>query len=179
MNAPRGRGYWAVVPFSPEPPFRLYAEGSQPRRASTAAMVNAVKAGMSTFDVLVEVKMRPILVITGALAPRDEVLALRLRRFGKLTTSEQGAVRGHADDALFHLDRARFAGLPEENAAIISAPVRVPLSAVDTSTELGALNVDELRVVHERVARAHGLQLDTMILQRAQRLIERVQDENS
>jgi hypothetical protein len=76
-------------------------------------------------------------------------------------------------------DTAAFAGLPQENAAIVSALVRVPVGAIATERELGTLNDNELRVVHERVARAHGLRLDLLALEQAQRLIKRLREPGS
>lgn len=175
MIAPQGRCYWAVVPFSPKPPFRIYAgTDREPLEVTTAAIVNAARKGDPQFDAIVPVKARPVLVLTEVLAPFDEVLTLRLRTFDKLSAAEQRHVRDHQDGALFHLDPATFPGLPQENAAIVSALVRVPVGAIATDRELGALNENELRVVHERVARAHGLRLDMLALEHAQRLIERM-----
>jgi hypothetical protein len=37
---------------------------------------------------------------------------------------------------------------------------------------LGSLHENELRVLHERVARAHELKLDVMMIERARRLLE-------
>jgi hypothetical protein len=84
-------------------------------------------------------------------------------------------VREHEDEGLFHLDPSSFPHLPGENAAIITTLVRVPVSAIDTSVELGRVNVNELRVIHERVARAHDLKLDVLVLAQAQRLIKKMQ----
>lgn len=175
MNAPQGRCYWAVVPFSPKPPFRIYAGTDRaPIEATTGSIVNAARKGDPQFDAIVPVKARPVIVLTEVLPPFDDALVLRLRTFDKLTAAEQARVRAHDDDGLFHLDPARFAGLPQENAAIVSALVRVPAAAIDTSRELGSVNDNELRVLHERVARAHGLRLDVLALEQAQRLVERM-----
>ena len=177
MIAPQGRCYWAVVPFSPAQPFRIYAGTERaPLAVTTTAIVNAARKGDPQFDAIVPVKARPVLVLTELLAPFDEVLALRLRTFDKLSAAEQQRVREHQEDALFHLEPAAFAGLPQENAAIVSALVRVPVGAIATERELGTLNENELRVVHERVARAHGLRLDMLALEQAQQLIKRLQE---
>lgn len=174
MNAPEGRAYWAVAPFSPAPPFEIYAGTEhKPFQATTRQIVRAArKGGDPQLDAIVAVKARPVLVITALPEPYDEVLALRLRTFDKLTDDEQEQVRGHRDDALFHLEPGRFPGLPAENAAIVTALLRLPISAIDSGDELGTLSESELRVVHERVARAHGLRLDTLVLAKAQELIE-------
>lgn len=176
MKPPAGRCYWAVAPFSPRPPFRLYAgEASPPREVRSAAQITAAaQKGMSEFVLLTPVKARPVLVVTDALAPYEEVLALRLQRLEKMGPTESGRVREHGDPSLFYLAPSSFPGLPVENAAIVSALLRLPVTALDTSRELGALNHDELRAVHERLARAHGLNLERLVLQRARELIDRL-----
>lgn len=175
MNAPQGRCYWAVAPFSPTPPFQIYAGTEhEPVRASTTAIVNAAGRGDPQFSVIVPVKARPVLVLTSTLKPFDDVLALRLRALDKLTVGDQERVRAHDDDGLFYLQPDVFAGLPKENAAIVSALLRLPVSAIDTSRELGQMDANELRVVHERVARAHDLKLDMLALEQARRLVQRL-----
>lgn len=129
---------------------------------------------MSEFTMLTPVKARPVLVISGVLAPYEEVLALRLQRLEKLDADEADQVRRHEDAALFHLPPSSFSGLPVENAAIMTALLRLPIQALDTSTELGALNENELRVVHERVVRAHNLNLEMLVIEKARELLERL-----
>lgn len=165
-----------MAPFSPRPPFRLYAgEEQPPREVDTASIVSAAKRGASEFVVLSPVKARPVLVLTEVIQPSDEVLALRLQRLEKLGDSKaQKRVREHADDLLFYLQPHHFPGLPVENAAIVSGLLRLPIAAVDTRAELGSLNENELRVVHERIAASHGLRLDMLVLEQARRLLERV-----
>ena len=174
MQPPLGHCYWALAPFAPAPPFRIYQEGAAPRRVdSVEPFTEAVRKGASEFALLTPVKARPVLVITAILPEYDEVLALRLRRFEKLSSdAERERVREGADPGLFPLRPDRFGGLPVENAAIVSALLRLPAAALDRRTSLGALDDNELRVLHERVARIHELRLDMLILERAQALIE-------
>jgi hypothetical protein len=121
---------------------------------------------------------RPVLVITGLLPEHEEVLALRLRRVEKMDNdAARGLVREGKDQALFYLPPERFPGLPVENAAIVTSPLRLPVSAIDQRTSLGSLSENELGVVHERVARAHELKLDAMIVEKARRLLEAAQSE--
>lgn len=129
---------------------------------------------MSEFVLLTPVKARPVLVVTDVLQPHDEVLALRLHRLEKLASDEAERVRNHDDPALFHLAPHSFPGLPVENAAIVTGLLRLPVAAIDTSTELGNLNENELRVVHERLARAHGLNLEMLVLEKARELLKRL-----
>ena len=177
MEPPQGHCYWAVAPFAPTAPFRIYQEGATPREvASAEPFTAAARKGMSEFVLLTPVKARPVLVITDVLPEHDEVLALRLRRLEKLSSDAvRQVVRDGGDDALFYLRPESFSGLPVENAAIVTSLLRLPTSALDRRESLGSLNENELRVLHERVARAHELKLDVMIVERARRLLEAAQ----
>jgi hypothetical protein len=170
LDAPRGRVYRAVAPFAPEPPYRLYAGvGHEPVSVPDTSSLVGVGEEVTA---LVTVKPRPVLVITEPSFRYNEVLALRLWRFGKLTAEEQKTVRdGQAED-LFHLRPESFKGLREENAARISSSLRLPLSAIDMSEPLGSVNENELRVIHERFVRMHDLDLRNLILSKARELVE-------
>lgn len=170
---PLGHCYWALAPYSPRPPFRVYGEEMAPKDVgSVEPFVAAARKGMSEFVVLTSVKARPVLVITPVLPEYEEVLALRLRRFEKLSSDAvRVQVRKGKDPALFHLPPDHFPGLGVENAAIVTSLLRLPVEALDRRESLGALNESELRVLHERVARAHSLKLDMLVLERTQSLI--------
>lgn len=143
---------------------------------SAEPFVDAARKGMSEFVVLTTVKARPVLVITPVLPDHHEVLVLRLRRFEKLSSDTiRQRVRTGSDPALFPLHPKRFPGLPVENAAIVTSLLRLPIEALDRRKSLGSLDDSELRTLHERVVRAHGLKLDTLILGRAQELIAAAQ----
>jgi hypothetical protein len=180
LQPPLGHCYWALAPFAPAPPFRIYQEGTAPRAVdSVEPFTEAARKGSSEFALLVPVKARPVLVITGALPEHDEVLALRLRRFEKLASdADRARVREGSDPGLFHLRPDRFRDLPVENAAIVSALLRLPMMALDRRASLGNLDDNELRVVHERVARVHHLKLDMLVLERAQALLERARSKS-
>lgn len=177
MQPPLGHCYWAVAPVAPAAPFRIYQRGAEPRDvASAEAFTEAALKGMSEFVLLTPVKTRPVLVITGVLPEHDEVVALRLRRFEKMSSdAARDHVREGKDDVLFHLQPESFRGLSVENAAIVTSLLRLPVSALDRRASLGSLNENELRALHERVARAHELKLDVMIVERARLLLEAAQ----
>ncbi len=177
MQPPLGHCYWAVAPYAPAAPFRIYQQGDAPREiASAEPFTKATRKGMSEFVLLTPVKTRPVLVITGVLPEHEEVLGLRLRRLEKLTSdAARELVLAGKDEGLFYLQPESFQGLPVENAAIVTSLLRLPLSALDRRESLGSLNENELRVLHERVARAHELRLDVMIVERARRLLEAAQ----
>lgn len=170
MPGPRGSIYRAIAPFSLKPPFRFYAgEDQSPVTVNETPQIT--DADGVELTVLVPVKARPVLVITAPSARYGEVLALRLRRFSRMTEGAQRAVRSNEDDGLFYLDPDRSPGLEEENAAIIETAMRVSVSALDLARPLGQLDGDEIRFIHERLVRAHQLDLGGMIENRAHELM--------
>jgi hypothetical protein len=170
MTGPLGSIYRAVAPFSLEPPFRLYAgEGQAPVTVDETPQITDV--GGEEFTVLVPVKARPVLVITAPSARYGEVLALRLRRLSRMTESARRVVRSGEDDGLFYLDPDRCPGLDEENAAIVETGMRLSVSALDLGRPLGRIDSDEVRVIHERFARAHQFDLRGLIEDKARELV--------
>lgn len=118
---------------------------------------------------LVSGKARPVLIVSDQLDPRlGELLALRLLRLSKLGEREQEEVRRGREPSLLHLAPDRF-DLPDENAAMIAALVRVHRSAIDPRT-VGHLDRDELRTVHGLIARHYRLDLHQLIRAELQRL---------
>ncbi|GIK77707.1 MAG: hypothetical protein EDQ89_09540 [Acidobacteria bacterium] len=174
MSELAGAVVWAVVPFVPEAPFRLYAGGEhRPIEVDTAEKLIAAgrKGSESEFTFLVPAKARPVLIVSDRHDARvGELLALRLARLGALTEEERRIVRAHEDPALYPLDAASFA-LPEENAAIIAALVRVHRSAIDPR-HVGRLGAEELRAIHERIATHYGLDLAQLMRREIKRLAE-------
>lgn len=174
MNGLAGAVVWAVVPFVPETPFRLYAgEDHAPVEVDEPGkLIAAARGGSdSEFTFLVPGKARPVLVVSDRVDERlGELIALRLLRLGALTAREREIVRSNQDPGLYHLDPERF-HLPEENAAIIAALVRVHRTAIDPQP-VGRLGYDELRVVHERLATYYGFDLRQLVRQELQRLAD-------
>ena len=172
MNGLAGAVVWAVVPFVPEAPFRLYA-GSRCAAVEVPdakKLIAAARRGAdSEFTFLVPGKARPVLVISDQIDPRlNELLALRLARMSGLDAREQEAIRAGGDRGLYHLAPDRF-DLPEENAAIIASLVRIHRNAIDP-TPCGTLERPELREVHARVARHYGLDLHELVRDELRRL---------
>jgi hypothetical protein len=166
---------WAVVPYTPRPPFRIYAgPGREPFTVPDAATIIAsAKRGDPEFTYLVPGKARPVLVLTEPPSSHyQEVTALRLLRLSKLGPDDQARVREHAEPLLFHLDPARFA-LPGENAAIVSALVRVHVDAIDTATSLGELTDTEMRVVGERLIGFYRFDTRQLVERQIRALAER------
>lgn len=171
-----GAVVWGVVPFAPQAPFRLYAGPDHDPIVVQSAepLINASKKGGDPqFTHLVAAKARPVLIVSGAHADDlDELLALRLSRFSKLTAEEQESIRAQQHPTLFHLRPDKFPGLAEENAAMIAGLVRVHRSAVGDE-ELGRLDDYELTTVHERLVRFHQLNLHGLVMEQLKQLAAR------
>lgn len=150
---------WAVVPFAPAPPFRLYGgAGSEPIVVPDAApLIKAARdGGDAELSYIVPGKARPVLLLNDPpTAHHREVTALRLLRLARLTPDEQQRVREHEDELLFHLTPDRF-DLPEENAAMVTALLRLPVDAIGDGAALGRLDDDEMGVLGERIIRFYG-----------------------
>src|SRR5439155_26713487 len=120
VNGLAGAVVWAVVPFAPEAPFRLYAGNRAPVEVDEPGKLIAAarKGSDSEFTFLVPGKARPVLVVSDRLDPRlGELLALRLLRLSALGPREREIVRAGDEPGLFPLDPERF-HLSEENAAM-------------------------------------------------------------
>jgi hypothetical protein len=168
---------WAVVPYAPKPPFRLYAGADHPPIVvpDVEQLVESGKRhGDAEFTYLVTGKARPILVLSEPTSSlHDEVTGLRLLRLSKLSDEDQRLrVRSQQEPLLFHLDPARF-DLPEENAAMVSALVRVHVDALDSRASLGELNENEHRVLGERMIDFYGFDTRLLVERRIHELAAR------
>ncbi len=164
---------WAVVPFAPRPPFRVYAGSEQPpiEVARVDRLVEAARRGGDPeLTYLVSGKARPVLLLAD---PPDrhhrEVAALRLLRLSRLGQDEREAVRRGEDELLFYLDPRRF-DLPEENAVMVSALVRLHVEALASGPPAGRLRAEELRVVGERIVRFYGIDAGALVERRIREL---------
>jgi hypothetical protein len=169
-----GAVVWAVVPFVPEAPFRIYAGRDRDpiQVARPTKLIAAARRGSdSEFTFLVPAKARPVLIVSDHADSRlRELLALRLLRLSALGAEEQDIIRRNADPGLLFLDPDRLK-LPEENAAIIAALVRVHRSAIDPRPA-GRLDEQELATVHERIVRHYGLDMRQLVRTELERLVE-------
>lgn len=148
---------WGVVPFSPRPPFRIYAGASQQPIVVDHAetLIETARKGDAELTYLVRAKVRPVLVLAEPPGmSQNEVIALRLLRLSKLPTNEQDEVRANRHGLLFHLPPDRFR-LPEENAAMLHALVRVDARAL-SSESVGTLTIAEMSVLGDRIIRYYG-----------------------
>jgi hypothetical protein len=168
---------WAIVPYAPRPPFRIYAgRDREPYLVQDAATLIAGirrRGGDAELTYLGPAKARPVLILNEpAHAAVHEVTALRLLRFSKIPDHDRERVRQQADPLLFHLDPARF-DLPEENAAIVSALVTLHVDAISGDPPAGLLDPNGTRMLGERIISFYGFDVRLLVEQAIMDLVRR------
>ena len=176
MSPDAGEAYWAIVPYTPQAPFKIHLADAAPVEVPSAAQIvdGLRKGGDAEFGFVVRAKARPVLLLSGLSDPRTgDLFALRLLRFSELSHDEQRQVREQREPLLFHLRPERFTGLPEECAALLSAPIRTHQTALDTRECLGRLDRNELRVLTERFVTYWRFDLRQLLLTQIRRFQDR------
>lgn len=153
MSLAAGEVYWAIVPFTPATPFKIHvADGAPVEVPTTSQIVDGLrKGGDAEFEFVVRAKARPVLLLSGHSDPRTgDLFALRLQRLEKLSGQERKRVEEQREPSLFHLSPESFPDLGKASAAMVTAPIRLHETALDTRTSLGRLDRNEMRVLVER-----------------------------
>lgn len=175
MSAPRLRGaiVWAVVPYVPQAPFRVWLGDGQRVATIADATTYARQARRSGLDpeqtFLVEGKLRPVVLLQDRPARRlPEIVALRMVRLETLQPRQREAIREHREPSLFHLALAPAKyGLHKEVAIDLNALVRVHASAM-LPRAVGALDDGEMRVIGQRLAEHLDIDLEPLIAARVE-----------
>ena len=170
---------WAIVPYVPRPPFRIYA--GQEREpvvvADAETLIRGVRKGDAELTYLGPAKARPVLILNEpARSDLQEVTALRLLRLSKTAEYDRERIRQQADPLLFYLEPARFA-LPEESAVIVSALVTLHVAAISREQPAGSLNANELRELGERIITFYGFDYRLLVERTIHELVRRRQEE--
>lgn len=173
----RGAVVWAVTPYIPEAPFRLWLGEDQPIATipdATAYARQAREQGLEAEQTfLVEGKLRPVLLLQDR--PRGvmpEIAALRMVRLEALSASEQEGIRAHREPSLFHLAvKPQKYGLSKEMAVDLNALVRIHRSAF-VPRAVGRLDDNEMRVIGERLAEHLDIDLEPLIAAKAEARLE-------
>ena len=153
MRLAAGEVYWAIVPYTPATPFKIHVSDAAPVEVPSASQIvdGLRKGGDAEFQFIVRAKARPVLLLSGHSDPRTgDLFALRLLRLEKLSAPERKRVEEQREPALFHLPPERFPDLAEDSAAMVTAPIRLHESALDTRESLGRLDRNEVRALVER-----------------------------
>jgi hypothetical protein len=171
-----GEVYWAVVPYTPQAPFRVFVKDKPPVEVPEAKTIidGLRKGGDAEFRFVVEAKARPVLLLSDRVDPRTgDLFGLRLVRLSALDEDEARQVREQRQPGLFHLKPERFSDLEEESAAMISAPIRLHETAVDTTEPLGRLDQNEMRVLSERFVSYWELDLHQLLIGKIRELLRK------
>jgi hypothetical protein len=153
LSATAGEVHWAVVPDTPQAPFQIYVKDRPPVKVPDAKTIveGLRKRGSAELRFVVEARASPVLLLSDrADQQTGDLFGLRLVRLASLDDEEAEQVRNQRQPGLFHLKPERFPDLHGESAALISAPIRIHESAVDSDSPLGRLDQNELRVLAER-----------------------------
>jgi hypothetical protein len=153
LTVAAGEVYWAIVPYTPQAPFQVYVKDAPPIEIPSAGQIvdGLRKGGDAELSFVVRAKARPILLLSDRSDPRTgDLFGLRLLRLGELSPDERQDVRDQREPQLFPLRPERFSGLSEESAAMVTAPIRVHQTALDTREILGRLDRNDLRTLTER-----------------------------
>jgi hypothetical protein len=171
-----GEVYWAVVPATPQAPFQVFVKGNPPVEVPAAKTIidGLRKGGDAEIRFVVEAKASPALLLSDRIDPRTgDLFGLRLVRLSALGEDEAERVRGQHEPGLFHLKPERFPDLEEEWAAMISAPIRLHETAVDTTQPLGRLDQNEMRVLSERFVSYWELDLHQLLIGKIRELLRK------
>lgn len=176
MTFATGEVYWAVVPYTPQAPFQVFVKDRPPVEVPAAKTIidGLRKGGDAEFRFVVEAKARPVLLLSDRIDPRTgDLFGLRLVRLSALDEAEAQQVREQRQPGLFHLKPERFPELEEESAAMISAPIRLHETAVDTTQPLGRLDENEMRVLSERFVSYWELDLHQLLIGKIRELLRK------
>lgn len=163
----RGALVWAIVPYVPEAPFRLWLGSDQPDAEIPDARTFAQQVRKRGLDAeqsfIVSGKLRPVLLLQDR--PRGvlrEIVALRMVRLETLERDAQERIRHQLEPSLFHLPVHEKYGLTNEVAIDLNALVRVHAS-VFLPKAVGRLDDNEMRVIGERLAEHLDIDLEPLI----------------
>jgi hypothetical protein len=120
----------------------MWPTGRRWRVSSASQIVDGLrKGGDAEFEFVVRAKARPVLLLSGRSDPHTgDPFALRLLRLEKLSNQERQRVEEHREPTLFPLPPKRFPDLADDSAAVVTAPIRLHKTALDTRKSLGRLD---------------------------------------
>lgn len=173
----RGAIVWAIVPYVPQAPFRLWLGDDHPVAELADARGYADQVRVQGLEAeqrfVVGGKLRPVLLLQDR--PRGvlkEIVALRMLRLETLAEDDQARIRQQQEPSLFHLPvRLEKYGLSKEVAVDLNSLVRVHASAF-LPKAVGRLDENEMRVVGERLAEHLDIDLEPVIARQVEERLE-------
>jgi hypothetical protein len=173
----QGAIVWAVTLFENERPFVVRHErtGKLATYADAEALARAVRArGIPPeFAFVAGAKIRPVLLLQDRPARRlPEYAALKLTRLAKFAPGDRDVIRSQDEPGFFHLADPQRYGLRDEFAVDLNALVRVNRTAI-VGRPVGRLDLNEFRVVCERLVRFLDLNLANLVVREAAAFLQR------
>lgn len=168
---------WAVAPYVPEAPFRIWLGDGEPVAQIPDARTYARQARHQGLEAeqtfLVPGKLRPVVLLQDR--PRGvlpEVAALRMVRLEALTQLQKESIRSGGEPSLLHLalDRSKY-GLGKEMAVDLNALVRIHATAF-LPEAVGRLDDNELRVLGQRLVEHLDIDLESLIAERVEQRLD-------
>lgn len=176
MSLASGEIYWAIVPYAPATPFKVHVADGTPVEVPTASQIvdGLRKGGDAEFEFVARAKARPVLLLSGRSDSRTgDLFALRLLRLEKLSKQERQRVEEQREPSLFHLPPERFPDLGQNSAAMVTAPIRLHETALDTRKSLGRLDLNEMRALVERFVSYWQFDLRQLVIAQIQEIQRR------
>ncbi len=178
----RGAIVWAIAPYVPEAPFRLWLGERQPAAEIPDARTYARQARHQGLEAeqtfLVKGKLRPVVLLQDR--PRavlPEIVALRMVRLEMLEPEQQERIRAGWEPSLFHLPvRKSSYGLAKEMAIDLNALLRIHATAF-LPKAVGRLDDGELRVLGGRLAEHLDIDLEPLIAARVEKRLDALREE--
>jgi hypothetical protein len=175
----RGAIVWAVAPYVPQAPFRIWGGPNQAVASIATATELArqvLRRGLDAEQTfVVGAKLRPVVLLQER--PRralPEYAALRIVRLEELSEARRESVRVRAEPSLFHLPAApRKYGMAKEGAIDLNSLLRIHESAI-AGRAIGRLDAAELRVLGERLVDHLDIDLTAAIERKARSLLEEI-----
>lgn len=165
-----------MVLYENEAPFRvLDSTGGATSYAAGRELANAVRTKRLDphFEVAIGAKVRPVLLLQDRPQGKlPEYAALKLTRLGKLSTEDRVVVRDQQLPRFFHIENPKKFGLSAEFAVDLLSLVRVHQSAI-VSRPKEKVNVNEFRVICERMIRAMDLDIANLVVREAADFLKR------
>lgn len=167
----RGRICYAVYPFASSFPAEL-ADGTQIPNVEDFA--RGLGGGIA--DLKAGVRLRPVVLLhDGTRGDYGDIACLRVN---SVKDKHRGSmswprITSHEHPLFFHLPPQPRYGLADESVIAINSVGTIHKSAILGPRHAGALSVQEMQIVSERISRCLSLDLAPLIADRARELLAR------
>lgn len=169
----RGAIVYGVFPFAAQFPMSYLDDAGATQAAASVEDYVVARKGKPT-SVAAEVKLRPLLLLhDGTRGDNDDVVGLRINSVKPKHKSGSSWPQIEAGEhpLFFHLPKGASYGLPEESLIALNSVTSVHKSAIWRA--VGAITVEEMRTINERMRTIVSLDLSGLIAEQARELLRR------